>query len=127
MAVEGLSVGVLTGFVGVGGGFLIVPALIVLAKLPIRVAIGTSLVIIAAKSVVGFFKYQSVLNAAGEAVDWWSILIFSAIGIVAGNVGMRINSKLNQKKLKQVFAIFLVAIGLFVIVRESMNVFVDGN
>ena len=122
MAIEGLAVGALTGFVGVGGGFLIVPALIALAKLPIRTAIGTSLAIIAAKSVVGFWKYQGVLSENGLSVDWWSILIFSIVGIVAGNLGSLVNKKLDQQRLKQVFAIFLVAIGLFVITKELMHI-----
>lgn len=119
MIFEGLAVGVLTGFVGIGGGFLIVPALIILAKLPIRVAIGTSLVIIAAKSLVGFLKYQNVLDQMGLAVDWWSILTFATIGILASNIGTRLNSKLNQTRLKQAFAVFLVLMGFFVIAKES--------
>lgn len=123
MILEGLAVGVLTGFVGVGGGFLIVPALIILAKLPIRRAIGSSLVIIAAKSLVGFLKYQSVLSQMGLTIDWTSILIFAAIGVIAGNFGTRLNSKLDQKKLKQAFAIFLVLIGLFVIGKEAAGIF----
>ena len=121
IATEGMAVGALTGFVGVGGGFLIVPALIALAKLPIRTAIGTSLAIIAAKSVVGFWKYQSVLSESNLSVDWRSIVVFSVVGIAAGNIGSRVNKRLDQHRLKQVFATFLIAIGLFVISRELMN------
>ena len=122
MITEGLLVGVLTGFVGVGGGFLIVPALMVLAKLPIRIAIGTSLVIIAAKSLVGFLKYQRVLQDDGLTVDWPTILVFSIVGILASNLGSRVNAKLNQRLLNQIFAVFLVLIGLYVIVREISGI-----
>ncbi len=122
MITEGLLVGVLTGFVGVGGGFLIVPALMLLAKLPIRIAIGTSLVIIAAKSLVGFLKYQRVLWEHGLSVDWTTIVIFSTVGILASHLGSRMNSKLEQRKLSQVFAVFLVVIGLFMIIKECSGV-----
>jgi uncharacterized membrane protein YfcA len=122
MITEGLLVGVLTGFVGVGGGFLIVPALMVLAKLPIRIAIGTSLVIIAAKSLVGFLKYQRVLSEQDLAVDWWTILIFTLVGVLASNFGSRVNAKLDQRLLNRVFAVFLVLIGLFVIIKECSGV-----
>ena len=66
---EGMVVGLITGFVGVGGGFLIVPALVILGKLPMRLAIGTSLVIIAAKSAIGFWKYQHDLIQLNLSVD----------------------------------------------------------
>jgi uncharacterized membrane protein YfcA len=122
MITEGLLVGVLTGFVGVGGGFLIVPALMAMAKLPIRMAIGTSLVIIAAKSLVGFLKYQRVLWEHDLSVDWWTILIFSVVGILASNLGSRVNAKLDQRLLNRVFAAFLVLIGLFVIIKECSGI-----
>ncbi len=70
IAIEGLFVGVLTGLVGVGGGFLIVPALVLLGGLSMRLAVGTSLMIIAAKSAAGFWKYLDVLAATNTYVDW---------------------------------------------------------
>lgn len=118
---EGLVIGVLTGFVGVGGGFLIVPALVVFAKLPMRLAIGTSLVIVALKSAIGFAKYQQILLGNGMTVDWQTIGIFVAVGVIGSLVGKRLNEKLNQRSLQQVFALFLVLIGCFVIVKESNN------
>ena len=121
--VEGIVVGALTGFVGVGGGFLIVPALFILGKLPMRTAIATSLVIIVMKSIVGFFKYQHVLSEKGLSVDWSTIGIFVGIGVAGCLIGQLLNSKLNQNALKKVFAIFLVLIGLFVIVKEGTKVF----
>jgi len=120
IVLEGLVVGVLTGFVGVGGGFLIVPALVLLARLPIHTAIGTSLVIIAAKSVAGLIKYQQILTDQGMSIDIQTIILFALVGTAASHVGAAVNTKLDQQRLKQVFAVFLVFIGLFVIVRETL-------
>ena len=117
--VEGTLVGVLTGFVGVGGGFLIVPALLILGKLPMRTAIGTSLVIIVMNSAVGFVKYQHFLTQQNLSVDWQTIGIFVGVGIVGCFIGQKLNSKLNQRALQQVFAVFLVLIGGFVVFKEG--------
>ncbi len=116
---EGMVVGLITGFVGVGGGFLIVPALVILGKLPMRLAIGTSLVIIAAKSAIGFWKYQHDLIQINLSVDPNTIAIFASIGILGSVVGRLINTQLNQAKLQTLFAIFLIAIGSLVIAKEG--------
>lgn len=118
LALEGLAVGLLTGFVGVAGGFLIVPALLLLAKLPMRTAIGTSMVIVSLKSFVGFAKYQSVLLQAGLSIDWTTVIVFTGIGLAGCTFGRRVNSKLDQRTLKQIFSLFLIAVGIFVIVKE---------
>jgi len=118
IVVEGIVVGAVTGFVGVGGGFLIVPALLILGKLPMRTAIGTSLVIIALKSVVGFLKYQQFLSQHSLYVDWATIGVFVAIGIGGCLIGQQLNTRLNQRTLKQAFTAFLILIGSFVIIRE---------
>ena len=123
VAIEGSVVGVVTGFVGVGGGFLIVPALVLLGKLPMRQAIGTSLVIIAAKSSIGFAKYQQHLLSHDSTVNVQTILIFVAIGILGSVVGRAINARLNQRVLQRVFAAFLILLGGFVIVREGNKAF----
>ncbi len=73
IGVEGAMVGIVTGLVGVGGGFLIVPALVIFGKLPLRVAIGTSLAVIAMNSLSGFFKYLDVLHLIGATVDWYTV------------------------------------------------------
>ena len=119
IAIEGTVVGIITGFVGVGGGFLIVPALVVFSRLPMRLAIGTSLVIIAMKSAIGFAKYQQHLMTHDMSVDFQTVAIFVAIGVVGSLVGKSINARLNQRLLKQVFAVFLILLGGFVIIREG--------
>ncbi len=120
---DGLAVGTLTGFVGMGGGFLIVPALVILAKLPMRLAIGTSLVIIVVKSATGFVKYQHYLLDHAMTVDWATIAIFGVIGVLGSIVGRQINTRLNQRVLQQVFALFLVAVGTFVVIREGSEAY----
>lgn len=127
IVLEGTLVGALTGFVGVGGGFLIVPALLILGKLPMRTAIGTSLVIIVMKSAVGFFKYQHYLTENNLSVDWPTIGVFVAVGMIGCLIGQQLNSKLNQRALKQAFAIFLVLIGVFVILKEGSELLSEGK
>lgn len=116
--IEGTAVGVLTGLVGVGGGFLIVPALVILGGLSMRLAVGTSLVVIAMKSFSGFFKYLGVLNALGSHVDWGTIGVFLLVGVVGTLIGNVMNQRVNQLVLRRVFAGFLVIMGVFVLARE---------
>jgi len=118
IALDGLIVGAITGLVGVGGGFLIIPALVILGGLSMRLAVGTSLIIIAIKSLAGFVGYMPVLEALELSVDWHIIWIFSAIGIVGGWLGHKISAKVNQEKLKQGFAVFLVLMGLFILYKN---------
>jgi len=119
IALEGTVVGIVTGFVGVGGGFLIVPALVVFGGLPMRLAVGTSLVIIAMKAAIGFTKYQQYLLAHEMSVDGQTILVFVLIGIVGSLIGKSLNARMNQRMLKKVFAVFLILLGGFVIVHEG--------
>lgn len=118
IAIDGFVVGAVTGLVGVGGGFLIIPALVILGGLSMRLAVGTSLVIIAIKSLAGFVGYIPVLEVLELSVDWDIIWMFSAIGIVGGWLGHKISAKINQEKLKQGFALFLVLMGLFILYKN---------
>ena len=122
IVLEGLAIGVLTGLVGVGGGFLIVPALVLLGGLPMRLAVGTSLVVIALKSAAGFAKYLDVLSADGLGVDWQLIGIFAVIGVAGSMAGSRLGGHVPQATLKKGFAVFLVVMGVFVLWRELPGV-----
>lgn len=115
IVLEGLAVGILTGLVGVGGGFLIVPALVLLGGLPMNLAIGTSLAIIALKSFSGFYKYIEVLADLGLAINWELVFIFSLIGAVGSFVGKTIGSKISNDGLKKGFAIFLIFMGAYIL------------
>ncbi len=115
---QGLGVGTLAGLIGVGGGFLIVPALVILGRLPMRHAIGTSLTVIFMMCVTGFMKHASVLHSTHAQVDWWTIGAFILIGACGSLVGRRLGSRFPQQRLRQLFAVFLVLMGVFVLARE---------
>ena len=112
---QGAGVGILTGLVGVGGGFLIVPALVLMVGLPMHLAVGTSLVIIALNAASGFAKHLDVLSGAGQPVHWELIALLGTVGIAGSFVGGKAGQYVPQAKLKQGFAAFLVVMGLFVL------------
>lgn len=122
IAAEGLGVGVLTGLVGVGGGFLIIPALVLLGGLPMSLAVGTSLLIIAAKSFAGFYKYVHVLQEQNLGVHWNLILIFTVIGVAGSFLGARLGKSVSNDVLKRGFASFLVVMGLYVLATNVPRV-----
>lgn len=110
--VEGLVVGTLTGLVGAGGGFLIIPALVILSKLPMKEAIGTSLVIIAAKSLIGF------LGESFESIDWTFLLSVSAFAIVGIFIGTALSKRIDGDKLKPAFGWFVLVMGIYILIKE---------
>jgi len=97
---------------------LIIPALVLLGGLSMRMAVGTSLVIITAKSFAGFVGYLPVLEKLNLQLDWNIIWIFSAIGILGGWIGHKISSKVDQNALKKGFALFMVLMGLFILYKN---------
>ena len=115
IALEGSVVGVITGIVGAGGGFLIIPALVLLAKLPMKMAVGTSLLIIAAKSLIGFLGDLST-----QTIDWQLLLIFTALSIVGIFIGSALSKKINEDILKTGFGWFVLAMGIFIITKELL-------
>ena len=110
---EGLAVGTLTGFVGVGGGFLIIPALVLLGGLPMKEAIGTSLLIIAAKSAMGFVGYLDQV-----AVDWALVSSFTIAASAGTLVGSYLTQFIHAKRLQQGFGYFVLAVGIFVLIQQ---------
>ena len=118
IVLEGLFVGALTGVVGVGGGFLIVPALVLLGGLPMHLAVGTSLLIIAMKSFAGFYKYLHLLPALGLSVNYQVAGLFVLVGFLGSLLGGRVAVRLPQESLKRGFALFLVAMGVFIVAQN---------
>lgn len=110
---EGVVVGVLTGIVGAGGGFLIIPALVLLAKLPMKKAIATSLLIIAVKSLLGFIGDVQNLE-----IDWIFLLIFTAISITGIFLGGYLNKFIDGKNLKKGFGWFVLVMGIYIVYKE---------
>ncbi|MCS6990293.1 MAG: sulfite exporter TauE/SafE family protein [Chitinophagales bacterium] len=113
VVLEGTVVGVLTGMVGAGGGFLIIPALVVLGKLPMKEAVGTSLVIIAAKSLLGFIG-----EIGHQEIDWLFLLQVSAFAIAGTFIGAALSRHISGEKLKPAFGWFVLIIGVYIIVKE---------
>jgi uncharacterized membrane protein YfcA len=117
IALEGSVVGVITGIVGAGGGFLIIPALVLLAKLPMKMAVGTSLLIIAAKSLIGFLGDLST-----QTIDWQMLLIFTSLSIVGIFIGSALSKKINEKILKTGFGWFVLVMGIYIITKELLAI-----
>ena len=113
--VEGVVVGFLTGIVGAGGGFLIIPALVLLAKLPMKKAVATSLLIIAIKSLIGF-----VGDVQNLEIAWDFLLLFTALSIVGIFVGLYLNKFIDGKKLKKGFGWFVLIMGVYIVLKELL-------
>lgn len=111
--VEGTVVGILTGLVGAGGGFLIIPALVLLSKLPMKQAVGTSLLIIAAKSLIGFLG-----DIGQQLIDWKLLMIVTALAIGGIFIGNSFSKKIPGDKLKKWFGWFVLVMGIYIIVKE---------
>lgn len=110
---EGAGVGLVTGLVGAGGGFLVVPALVLLGGLPMGVAVGTSLVVIALKSLAGLAGY---LHAT--PVDWSLALPVTAAAVAGGLIGGALAGRLDADRLRKAFGWFVLAMGAFVLIRQ---------
>lgn len=113
IALEGILVGVLTGIVGAGGGFLIIPALVLLAKLPMKKAVGTSLLIIAVKSLIGFLGDLPNID-----VDWNFLLLFTALSVLGIILGVYLSKFISGKKLKKGFGYFTLIMAIYIIYKE---------
>ncbi len=113
ISIEGLVVGFFTGLVGAGGGFLIVPALVLLAGLPMKLAVGTSLLIISVKSLFGFLG-----DLGNQPIDWFFLIVVSGLAITGIFVGTRLSKKISGAKLKVGFGYFVLIMALFVVTKE---------
>ena len=111
----GFVSGILTGVVGVGGGFIIIPALVLLAKVPIRMSVGTSLLIIAFNSLSGFLGEVLERN---EKIDYKFLLTFSALAIAGIFIGFRAALKKSPAEIKKMFGWFVLAMGVCIFVKE---------
>ena len=112
---EGALVGMLTGLVGAGGGFLIIPALVLFSKLPMKQAVGTSLLIIAAKSLIGFTG-----DLSNYAMDWQFLLYVTSIAVAGIFLGNWLSRKVASAKLKRGFGWFVLVMGVYILVKELL-------
>jgi uncharacterized membrane protein YfcA len=111
--VEGLVVGLLTGLVGAGGGFLIIPALVLFAKLPMKKAVATSLLIIAIKSLIGFIGDVETMH-----IDWQFLALFSGVSILGIFVGVWLTNFVNGSRLKKGFGWFVLLMAIYILIKE---------
>ena len=120
IVIEGIGVGILTGLVGVGGGFLIVPALVLLGKVPMKEAVGTSLLVIAMKSAAGFAGYLGQVE-----LDWSFMALFTAVSIGGILLGTWLVRFIPQHALQRSFAVFLVLMGGLILYQNRAAVLPD--
>jgi uncharacterized protein len=112
---QGTLIGFLTGLVGAGGGFLIIPALVLLTGLQIKVAVGTSLFIIAINSLIGFLG-----DLMTRTMDWPLLLTVTAVAIVGTFIGNHYSRKISQERLKKGFGWFTLLVGAWILVKEFL-------
>ncbi len=113
LGLSGLAVGMISGIVGVGGGFLIVPALVILARLPMKQAVGTSLAVISLSSLTGFTGYIGTL-----VIPWGFLATFIALASVGIIIGTKLVAYISQQKLKKAFGYFLIVMAIFVLYKN---------
>lgn len=112
---QGLVVGAVTGLIGAGGGFLIIPALVNLLKLPMKTAIGSSLIIIAVNSLMGFG-----FSLGHYSIDWQFLLTVTVIAIGGIFIGTYLSTKIDGKKLKPAFGWFVLVMGIYILIKETI-------
>ncbi|NLR60429.1 sulfite exporter TauE/SafE family protein [Chitinophaga polysaccharea] len=115
LAGYGIGIGLVTGLLGAGGGFLIIPALILLARLPMKKAVGTSLLIMTLSTGIGFMG-----DAALPDIHWPLLLAITAIAVAGIVVGGKLATRIGSQQLKTAFGWFVLAMGIYVIVLETV-------
>lgn len=113
IGIQTFLIGVIIGLVGAGGGFLIIPSLILFSKLPMKKAVGTSLFIIAMNSLVGFIG-----DIQNITIDWWFLIRFSIISSVGIFIGMYLTKYTNENQLKKIFAYFVLLMASIILLKE---------
>lgn len=113
ISLAGLAIGLVAGFVGAGGGFLIVPALLFLAQTPIKKAIGTSLFIVALQSLIGFLG-----DVSQQIMDYQLLFTFTACSLGGVFVGIRLSKVISGEKMKTIFGYFVLCMGIYILIKE---------
>lgn len=113
--IQGILIGLLAGTVGAGGGFLIIPALVLFANMPMRQAVGTSLCIIAIQSLIGFLG-----DLGHTVIDWNMLLIFSSISIIGIFIGIYLTKFVPDKNLKKGFGYFVLTMAIYILIKEVL-------
>src|SRR4029079_3298613 len=117
LALEGIRGGFLTGLIGVGGGFLIVPALVLVARLPMRLAVGTSLLVITMNALSGFAGYAGTVP-----IDWHLVTWFTVVAATGSILGTLTSKRVPQRRLREIFGVLLIGVSLYVLYRRCMRI-----
>ena len=112
----GIAIGLVTGFLGAGGGFLLIPALVLLIKMPMKKAIGTSLLIIALNSLIGFTG-----DIGHFVIDWKFLIIITLIAIAGVFIGGFLSKKIDGERLKKAFGWFVLVMGIYILTKELFS------
>ncbi|HTN45811.1 MAG TPA: sulfite exporter TauE/SafE family protein [Flavipsychrobacter sp.] len=112
---QGVFTGIITGLIGAGGGFLIIPALVNLLKMPMKTAVGTSLLIIAINSLTGF-----AFSLAQASIQWTFLISVALIAISGILIGSYLSTKIDGKKLKPAFGWFVLVMGIYILLKETI-------
>ncbi len=115
LVIYGILIGLVTGFLGAGGGFLLIPALVILMQLPMKKAVGTSLLIIALNSLIGFLG-----DLGRHVIDWPLVLKITAIAIAGIYIGGYMGHKVDGARLRQGFGWFILVMGIYIIMKELL-------
>ncbi len=115
LALNGFGVGLITGLIGVGGGFLIIPSLVLLSKLEMKEAVGSSLFIIALNSLIGFFG-----SLRGVDIQWQFLVSISALAVLGIFIGTALAKRIDGNRLKPAFGWFVLVMGTFVLLKETV-------
>jgi uncharacterized membrane protein YfcA len=114
IALLGILIGLVSGFVGAGGGFLIVPTLLFFVKIPMKMAVGTSLFIVSSQSLIGFIG--DIMG--NQIIDWELLQLFTLASIIGIFIGSFLSKKVEDEKLKIGFGWFVLAMGIYIIIKE---------
>jgi uncharacterized membrane protein YfcA len=115
LGLEALGVGALTSLIGAGGGFVIVPALVLLGHLDVKPAVGSALLIITLNALAGFVGYLGSV-----VIDWPLVLSFTALAAIGAVIGTRLNRRVSQRIIKQGFAVLILVLGAYLILQRVL-------
>lgn len=116
LVIEGFAIGMIVGLIGAGGGFLIIPALVILANLPMKTAVGTSLTLIFINSCIGFLgDMQNDIY-----IDWPFMLLFTAFALAGIVIGTLLSKKITGEQLRPFFGWFILVMGVFIFIQELL-------
>jgi uncharacterized membrane protein YfcA len=116
ITILGILIGLVSGFVGAGGGFLIVPTLLFFAKTPMKMAVGTSLLIVSSQSLIGFTG--DLMGT--EVMDWQLVSFFTLASIIGIFIGNRLSKRVEEERLKTAFGWFVLTMGIYIMVKELL-------